>query len=147
MPETWIDALAARLQRNRIAFYASLSYDGRMVWTPANDADTAVKQHFNQHQRGDKGLGKALGPNAGGRCLQLFEERGFTVSTAKSPWIITPDQKALQEALIEGIGQAASEAGYPGAAGWTASRHDLAGQTEAVIGHVDLLALPLADGP
>lgn len=142
MPHDWVAALAARLHHQGIAFYAALNFDGRMSWTPAHDADATIAARFNDHQRGDKGLGKALGPDAGAVAVQLFEDCQFDVATAQSPWIITPDQRALQCALIEGIGQAATEAGHPDAAAWTATRIDLADRTRAVIGHTDVLALP-----
>jgi SAM-dependent methyltransferase len=146
MPHNWVAALAALLRHEGIAFYAALTFDGQMRWTPAHDADASIEASFNDHQRGDKGLGKALGPDSGAATMQLFGSCGFDVTSAQSPWIIKSDQPALQRALIEGIGQAAAETGHPDAAKWSAARLDLAGQTTAVIGHTDVLALPGKNG-
>ena len=62
MPSSWVTGFVARLG---VPFYAALSYDGRMDWTPEDPRDGAVTAAFNRHQRSDKGLGPALGPDAG----------------------------------------------------------------------------------
>jgi hypothetical protein len=65
-----------------------------MTWTPEDPQDEAVTAAFNRHQRGEKGLGPALGPEAGERGAVIFEAAGFSVTTAESPWRLGPDSDA-----------------------------------------------------
>lgn len=137
--EDWLVALVRRL---RVPFYAALSYDGRMDWTPGDPRDGAVTAAFNRHQRGDKGLGPALGPDAADRAAAILRAAGFTVHLADSPWRLGPDMAALQRDLTRGIAQAASEAGEAQADAWGRHRDAHAATTTCLIGHIDLLALP-----
>jgi SAM-dependent methyltransferase len=139
VPEAWLAGLAGRL---RVPFYAVLSYDGRMAWTPPDPRDADVTAAFNRHQRGDKGLGPALGPDAATRAATVLEAAGFTVESADSPWRIGPDMADLQRALTDGIAAAAAETGLACAAAWGAARHAAAAATLCEIGHRDILALP-----
>ncbi|MDR9394604.1 MAG: class I SAM-dependent methyltransferase [Roseovarius sp.] len=139
MPATWLHALAARVQ---VPFYAALSYDGRMCWTPEDSQDTAVTAAFNRHQRGDKGLGPALGPGAVETAAAVLAETGFDVLRADSPWRLGPDAAPLRAALVDGIATAADEAGASGAAAWGARRRAVGAPQSCLIGHGDILALP-----
>lgn len=139
VPESWVAGLARRL---RVPFYAALSYVGRMEWTPADPDDAAVAAAFDRHQRGDKGLGPALGPAAADRSARVLQAAGFTVETASSPWRLGCEHVALQRALVEGIAAAAAEAGDEDALAWGARRQELAARTHCTIGHLDLLAMP-----
>lgn len=139
MPEAWVAALARRLD---VPLYASLNYDGRMSWSPQHDDDTAVTVAFNRHQRRDKGLGPALGPDSAERTIALFEAAGFTVLSADSPWRLGPEMTALQRDLTNGIATAAAEAGAREAGAWGLHRLAMADRTICHIGHVDILALP-----
>ncbi|MBN6150218.1 methyltransferase domain-containing protein [Xanthomonas sp. AmX2] len=139
----WIDALAARLQQAGAALYAALNYDGTMQWTPALDDDAAVLAAFNAHQRRDKGLGQALGPDAARELARRLAARGFQVRSAPSPWRLRPDQAELHRALLRGIAEAVRETGQlPDHAlqAWLAQRLALADRAECVVGHVDLFA-------
>lgn len=142
--EAWVAGLVAALAARRLPFLAALSYDGRMAWTPADAGDAGVTAAFNRHQRGDKGFGPALGPEAVPQAAALFEAAGYRVRLADSPWRIGPDQAGLGAALLEGIAAAAAEAGVAAdeAARWLAARRAMLGQGEMVIGHLDLLAVP-----
>lgn len=140
MPADWVAALAARLAALRLPFHAALSYDGVMRWTPGHPADAAVTAAFNRHQRGDKGLGPALGPEAAAAAAAAFAREGHRISLAPSPWQLGPGAAALHAALLDGIAAAAAEAGCAEAPEWRAARRDSPGR--AVIGHADLLALP-----
>ena len=141
MPEAWLAGFAQRLQ---VPFYAALSYDGRMEWQPADPSDAAVTEAFNRHQRGDKGLGPALGPDAAERATALLTARGFTVHCGDSPWRLGPDMAALQRDLTAGIAAAAAETGLDTAAAWGGTRQEAAGQTTCTVGHLDILAVPPA---
>jgi SAM-dependent methyltransferase len=142
MPQAFVAALAARLAAAGVGLYAALSYDGVMEWAPPLPEDAAVTAAFNRHQRGDKGLGPALGPDAGAITAEAFAAAGFAVRTAPSPWRLEADAAALQAELCDGIARAAAEAGFPGAARWGAARCAAARSTACVIGHLDVLALP-----
>jgi len=139
MPESWLRELAQRLT---VPFYAALSYDGAMHWTPEDPQDRAVTDAFNRHQRGDKGLGPALGPDAASRMTALLEQARCTVHCADSPWRLGPDRAALHMALTDGIATAAAETGTVDAMGWGARRRAMAEMSTCTIGHLDILALP-----
>lgn len=142
MPAGWILALADRLAATGAGFYAALSYDGVMAWQPPLDGDAAVTAAFNAHQRGDKGLGPALGPDAAPAMVAALRARGFHVEMAPSPWRLGPDAVALQAALVEGIAAAAGETGLASAAAWGQARRAASATALASVGHWDLLALP-----
>lgn len=142
MPADWIAALAARLAAAGLPFYAALSYDGIMTWDPASPRDADVTRAFNDHQRTDKGLGPALGPDAAVQAAQIFRDAGFDVHDGNSPWRIDADSAPLHRALVEGIAQAASETGLAVATDWGRTRAAMAGDSRCLIGHHDLLALP-----
>jgi SAM-dependent methyltransferase len=143
MPLHWVKSLAARLFAARIPFYAALSYDGIMHWQPPLPADAEVTAHFNAHQHGDKGIGAALGPEAGETSRRIFDAQHFDVTTADSPWVIEPARAPLHEALLRGIAAAAAEAGCSEAPAWGAARIAAVETSRGVIGHTDLLAIPL----
>lgn len=139
----WVQALADRLARHKLPFYAALNYDGAMDWTPADPADAAVTLAFNSHQRGDKGFGPALGPDAADAIAEIFAAAGYTVLQADSPWRLGPAQAALQRELVTGIAEAAHAAGAAGAIGWGDARASKVQTAICQIGHRDLLALPV----
>lgn len=143
--EAWLDALLDRVLALHLPFYAALSYDGVMEWTPSLSADAQVTEAFNRHQRGDKGFGLALGPAATAYAANRLRNAGYAVMVADSAWQLGPAQQDLQTKLLDGIAQAASEAGFAGdAGGWAQARKALLGQGFYRIGHQDLLALPRA---
>jgi hypothetical protein len=138
----WLAALTGRLRERDLPVYAALSYDGQMTWEPALDLDQEVVAAFNRHQRGDKGFGPALGPDAAQEAARLFQDAGFQVELAESPWRLSPDQAGLQRELMTGIAQAAADAGCAAAEAWLAQRLELLEKTACRVGHADLLALP-----
>ncbi|MEL7279316.1 MAG: class I SAM-dependent methyltransferase [Pseudomonadota bacterium] len=137
--EDWVAAFAKRLN---VPFYAALSYDGAMHWAPENPADREINVFFNRHQRSDKGIGRALGPDAGPRTAAIFKSAGFDVTLAQSPWDLGPDMAPLQTLLNDGIASAAEEAGLSDAPKWADHRRKAAEHGRTRVGHVDLLALP-----
>ncbi len=137
--EGWVAALAARL---RVPFYAALSYDGVMRWEPEDARDAFVTAAFNRHQRGDKGLGPALGPASVEAGAAIFARSGFAVARADSPWRLGPGEAPLQRALVAGIAAAATKAGENAAATWGEMRQERAGCASCLVGHGDILAVP-----
>lgn len=135
----WLQDLAKRV---RVPMYVALSYDGQMSWQPEHPSDRVVTEAFNRHQRGDKGLGAALGPDSVDTAEAILAEAGFDVVVAPSNWQLGLDQAPLHRALVAGIAQAAHDAGEAEAHAWGAARIAAADQTLCTIGHGDILALP-----
>ncbi|WP_282601743.1 class I SAM-dependent methyltransferase [Paracoccus sp. PARArs4] len=146
MPAEWIAGLAARLAEAQLPFYAALSYDGVMRWQPQLLGDEAITRAFNDHQRGDKGLGAALGPDSGPRAVEIMRKAGFRVHHADSPWSLNGAEAPLHRALLEGIADAASETGNADAAEWGRNRIGIAERSRCHVGHMDILALPPGTG-
>jgi len=144
----WLHALARRLSACGAGLYAALTYDGRMAFSPPHPLDGAVTAAFNRHQRGDKGFGPALGPDAAEAAAGILRASGFSVTAATSDWRLGSADAALARPLVEGIAAAAGEAGLgpDEAAGWLAFRLAHLAGGEILVGHRDLLALPPADG-
>mgnify|MGYP001764339189 FL=1 len=128
--------------------------------------DDFVRTAFNAHQRRDKGLGAALGPDAAPALATCLEKRGFQVRLSLSPWrlrLADPAQAALARALIDGWRDAAC-AQAPDAsariAAWHARRIAACGPDDGSrhgsdrgsnrspgggtleVGHIDLFAAP-----
>jgi len=137
---SWLSSLISRIS---IPAYFTLSYDGEMQFEPGHSSDHAVRSAFNSHQRGDKGFGLALGPNAPKSAKASFENAGFSVSMAPSNWRLDSETIELQAELIDGIANAAWEAGELLAEDWLAERTKLLAISESTIGHQDLLAVPM----
>lgn len=141
------EALVARVAATGTAFFAALSYDGRIAWRPAEPLDETVRDLVNRHQRGDKGFGPALGPRATGVFAELFARAGYRVETAPSDWRLGSDDAALQGVLLDGWLGAAGELD-PAAPGrltaWAARRRALITDHGATleVGHLDLFARP-----
>lgn len=135
----WLLEVASRI---RVPLYLALTYDGSMQWTPVEPHDDVVTEAFNRHQRGDKGIGTALGPDAANVAKTILEGAGFDVAVAPSPWQLGPEDAELQQALVEGIAEAAAEAGEVSAPSWRATRIARASNSSCTIGHRDILAIP-----
>jgi SAM-dependent methyltransferase len=136
----FIREFAAALARRKMAFYTVLTYDGNQRWTPEHEADAALLDAFNAHQRGDKGFGPAAGPHAADVLSDAFGAVGHTVEVGDSAWRLGAGDNALIAELAAGFAEAARETGVidePTIAAWrTVTR------TGAVVGHTDTLALP-----
>jgi SAM-dependent methyltransferase len=141
MPESWVDALIRRAADVRIPIYTALNYDGTMRWTPGDARDSAVTRAFNRHQTTDKGLGPALGPLSGPRFADLSKTAGYSVESAQSPWHLGPQETHLHGALLDGIAQAAHEAGAKHALDWGIDRRGAVAETLGMIGHTDHLSV------
>ena len=138
----WLECLVAALAPARIPLYSVLTYDGRAEWSPPCPHDGDIVAAFNHHQRGDKGFGPALGPDAARALEDILARQGYTVSAADSPWELTTREADLVAALVEGFGAAAAEikpARREVIAQWTADR---ARARSAIIGHRDVFAVP-----
>jgi len=144
----WLSALVGACADAGSAALFALTYDGSVVWPGGRDPlDDVVLAAVNDHQRRDKGLGSALGPDAAHVAEGLFRSRGYRPRIAQSPWRLGPGDAALTRALIAGWERAAVEQ-RPGLAPelreWAARRAAAAASPgfALLVGHVDLLALP-----
>lgn len=135
---SWLERLVETAPPRAI-FHFALTYDGRESRDPATRADRVVHAAFLRHQQRDKGFGPALGPGAAQHLAAALAARGYAIRSADSAWRLTAEQDgALIEALDAGVADAAEEEGAD-ATLWRAAR-----RTRALVGHIDLLALPPA---
>ena len=146
--EGWLDEMVEACRASGAAALFALSYNGRVRWDPVHPMDARVLEAVNAHQRLDKGLGPALGPQAALRAEQLFRAAGWRTRRAPSPWELGPDDHALVRLLLRGWIEAALEL-RPSIAGsvreWETDRTALldgGGEFSVTVGHHDLLALP-----
>lgn len=141
---SWLDRLISIGQGCPILM--TLSYDGRMTWDPIDPLDEGILAAFNQHQRGEKGFGPSLGPDAAQVLADGFQEMGCDVSLASSDWVFTGNDRPILLAMLEGIARAASEIDptMPINA-WKERRSGEIeeGHLSLTVGHQDLLSLPV----
>ncbi|MCE7027396.1 class I SAM-dependent methyltransferase [Jiella avicenniae] len=143
----FVSALAGDVAKARAALYASLSYDGSTTFEPAHPLDGIVVAGFNRHQLRPKGLGDgpALGPAAARMLAKVMRAEGYEVDLAESPWRLGPEDGGLAVRHVDGMAEAVGELGVldpAELAGWRTFRLESAGETRAMVGHLDLLALP-----
>lgn len=156
----WLDGLAEASARAGVAVLFSLSVDGlwafhRNAREDSDPDDAFACAAFNAHQRRDKGVGGALGPDAHAVLAARLRAAGYRVWVGPSPWRLRTDraqETALAEALVDGWLAAALEQ-EPAAAGrlrdWHARRRAALGTPDftLTVGHVDLFACPPGDAP
>lgn len=145
MPRDWLAGFADRLAGAGLGLHAMLSYDGRMSWTPGPaPREAEILAAFNAHQLRDKGLGPALGPEAAAALAEILRARGFELRVERADWRLGPRDAALQEGLAKGIALAAEESRCAGVEDWLQARLAAigAGVSSALVGHLDVLALP-----
>lgn len=137
----WIARFVAALPRGA-ALHAALTYDGVETWSPTPPHEAAGLAAFHAHQRGDKGFGESLGPDAAGALAAALVSEGWKVEMAPSPWRLGPTDAGLIAALAEGSADAVRQSSALTAeafAEWKAGR---LAATQVEVGHTDLLALP-----
>lgn len=139
-----VDACAAR----GAAALFTLSYDGSIDWRDEDPDDGLVREAMNAHQRREKGIGRALGPDATVVADRLFREAGYKTYLRPSPWILNGlKDRELTLALMQGWIEASIELRPTDAdrlRAWQSRRAATvqAGAYEVMVGHYDLLALP-----
>lgn len=144
----WLDRLVTEAAARRLPVYAALSYDGLATLDPVDRLDAAVIDAVNEHQRGDKGFGPALGPEAAATAPSRFEALGYEVTQGASDWVFGPKDSEIQTDVLTGWAVAAREIGEPALAdviAWLARRRDhiAAGRSSMRVGHVDFFARPI----
>lgn len=147
--KNWLSQLVAELALQKKPFYAALTYDGRTQISPCHPLDHVVLDHFNRHQKTDKGFGPSLGPGAAQTAIGLFEEAGFSVLQEPSDWVADFKHNRFQEMLLEGWRDAVVEiqpelkvqfnAWYDERLKFIAD-----GSSKIRVGHIDFFAVPKA---
>lgn len=145
--ERWLSRLVDKCRQAGASVLFALTYDGRASCAPAELEDDEVTWLVNEHQRGDKGFGAALGPAASSRAVELLTAAGYEVKQDQSDWHLGPADADLQRRLIDGWAQAASVIKSVRAAAfadWRTRRlaHVDAGRSRIVVGHVDVAGRP-----
>jgi hypothetical protein len=143
----WLDRLVAAAARRRAALYLVLTYDGGWRWRPGDLFDATVKAAFDRHQATDKGFGPALGPHAVTALAERLQPLGGRLLVEPSDWQLGYDDRAIQQALLDGYVAAAGEMLPDQAAeigDWAAQRRRQidAGRSTHRVGHRDVLWLP-----
>lgn len=141
---TWLDRLAERCRRQPVLM--TLSFDGRLLWDPIDPADDDIRSAFLRHQQGDKGFGPALGADAVNHIAKMFRQMGHQVQLAPSDWMIGKTDVAMLQAMVDGIARAAGEinAHLPIDRWAVLRRRQIEhGKLSLMVGHLDLLALPV----
>ncbi len=142
-----VDGLAAACAEAGCAALLTLTVVGRVEIAPPDPLDAAFATAFDAHQRRCTGGRRLLGPDAGAAAADAFAGRGAAVTTRPSPWRLGVDQDELAEEWLRGWIDAAC-AQQPDlqrhVGAYLRRRIDActAGELRAVVGHVDVLALP-----
>ncbi|MCR9174694.1 MAG: class I SAM-dependent methyltransferase [Alphaproteobacteria bacterium] len=137
----WLVRLVRRVEEIDAALLVVLTYDGRIRWSDEDAEDAWVRDLVNMHQRGEKGFGPALGPDAP-RALQDLAGPGL--ATLSSDWKIGTADKDMRGALVDGWAAAAAEIAPDDGArisAWAERRRQI--ESGLVVGHADQLMLPV----
>ena len=146
--EEWMTrAVDACSARGAAALFV-LSYDGSIDWRDEDPDDGLVRQAMNAHQRREKGIGRALGPDATAVADRLFREAGYKTCLWPSSWVLNGlKDRELTLALMQGWIEAAIKLRPTDAdrlRAWQSRRAATveAGAYEVTVGHHDVLAVP-----
>lgn len=147
----WLESLASRCAALGATVLFALNYDGRVQCLPEDSDDDWIIDLVNRHQRGDKGFGPALGPDAARHACDAFAASGYETSIAPSDWVIESDERALQRELIAGwIGAACEMAPLEATRierwGRRRDMHVTTGTLRIRVGHQDFMAWPKSSG-
>lgn len=147
--QSFCQRLVGQMAGASCAFYTALTYNGEVRWSVSHELDDAVLRDFNAHQRTDKGLGQALGPDATPSLTALLQKAGYTVSTGDSPWLLGAEEARLQAIFLDGFRKPVLEIGNLSireVSEWLAFRLGCLekANSRCEVGHTDLLALPPA---
>ncbi len=145
----WLERLVVETAARRLPFYAALSYDGRAELDPAEPFDREIVAAVNRHQRGNKGFGPALGPDAFKYASDTLARVGCSVVQGRSDWEFGESDSAIQAEIFSGWAEAVRELGELPAepvTAWLKRRREVlaAGRSRLRVGHVDIFSAPIA---
>jgi hypothetical protein len=146
--EEWLERLTTECAARNLPLYAALTYTGEIRLDPVDRLDAAVVATVNRHQSTDKGFGPALGAEAAAALTALCKALGFAVVEGPSDWILTPEDREMQSAMLTQWAQTAQSIGDIGAtdiAGWFQRRREFVAKGVSVmrVGHRDVFARPM----
>jgi hypothetical protein len=146
--EDWLERLIIEAAVRRLPLYAALSYDGRVSLDPPVAFDDEIVAAVNRHQRGNKGFGPALGPDAVEAAERFCKRVGCSFQQGPSAWTFAASDQAIQREVLRGFANAAIElrdVPERRIADWLAQRLDLveSGASSMRVGHVDFFAMPM----
>ena len=146
----WLHRLSTLMMRSRRPLLATLTVDGRRIWSPGRSADRLVSDAFLSHQGGDKGFGPSLGIEATSHLAASLATAGYQVSTQASDWAIGQEHREMLLTMVQeaaAVAMQADPANAPTVSAWLAHRlADLQqGLLSLTVGHLDLLAVPEGD--
>lgn len=136
----FVDALVQWLDGRPIL--ASLTVDGRIVWTPSDPRDSAVHAAFRAHQLLDRGFGPSLGVGASEYLRDRLVEAGYRVEMRPTTWRIPASDRAMLTEMARGIAQAAGECGAD-VGPWLEAKLAAVerGEVALEVGHWDVLGI------
>jgi hypothetical protein len=137
------DAVIAPAVASGAALLLSLNVTGEVEISPPHPDDGFVADAFDAHQR----RAGRLGPDAGDYAARVLRAHGYDVTMAATSWQLGAAETALTRVWLEGRASAAAEQRPDHAVRigrWLENRDWLAqqGSLTAVVGHVDVLAVP-----
>ena len=142
----WLERLATLCRAAGNAALFTLTWDGTMSWHEIDPYDALVVEAVRSHQLRDKGMGPALGPQAGPAAKRIFAAAGHHTMIRPSSWHLGPEDASLARALVDGWEAAALEQRPENASsirGWSGRRRaSTFSEFGLEVGHVDVLALP-----
>jgi hypothetical protein len=146
--EDWLERLVVEAAARRLPVYAALTYDGRVEMEPALPFDKEIVKAVNRHQRGNKGFGPALGPEAPRHSAEIFKRVSYSFVGGASDWVLGTNDLAIQREVLRGFAKAASELDElpeRRIADWLAHRIGLAesARSSMHVGHTDFFAMPM----
>jgi hypothetical protein len=129
----------------------SLSVVGHVGLAPADPLDSRVAAAFDAHQRRQTARGCLVGPEAVALTAEEFRRLGAEVLVRPSPWRLGAGESDLAAEWFTGWIGAASEqsvdlASEIGSYVRRRLAQARAGELSVMVGHADLLVLPLAKG-
>ena len=144
--ETFLTQLVEAIVSSRRPFLASLTYDGRTGFIPAEPLDQDLCDEMNRDQQTDKGFGPALGPRAAERAIALFQAKGYRIVSGESDWVICPQHEDFLAEFLPGWIGAGIKQGVEKsrAEDWLESRRSQIADSAftMTVGHLDFVALP-----
>jgi hypothetical protein len=145
--QKWLDRFLREIAARHLPVYAALTYDGRTDLSPSDAFDGQIVSAVHAHQLTDKGFGPALGPSAASSAIKALRALGYLVIDGESDWMFRPDDRQIQNEMLEGWANAAREMGTlseADIADWLSRRKVMVskGLSSMRIGHVDFFAVP-----
>lgn len=145
--EEWLERFVTECAARNLPLYAALTYNGEVRLDPVDRLDAAIVAAVNRHQSTDKGFGPALGAGAAAALVARCTALGFSIVEGPSDWIITPEDREMQSAMLTQWAQTAQNIGDIGSteiAGWFQRRREFVAKGVSImrVGHRDVFARP-----